>query len=188
MEGKTLEELGHEFTGADAHFAGAAHPGEHFGMLHARALLDGIREFLLAAVNDLLALADEVVRIFNRPFIRGARCLSIFRLRVSAMWICSSSLLSWRRLSTSRPMRSAALTMRSPSSFCWSINLALRIWHSSRRRREFSTSLLFLPQLFQPQLGLFHIGVHLVSLPGNCNRGRRPCGGIEGDLVSYAEK
>ena len=71
MEGKTLEELGHEFTGADAHFAGAAHSGEHFGMLHARALLDGIREFLLAAVNDLLALADEVVRIFNRPFIRA---------------------------------------------------------------------------------------------------------------------
>ena len=69
-------------------------------MLHARALLDGIREFLLAAVNDLLALADEVVRIFNRPFIRRT-VLSIFRLRVSAMWICSSSLLSWRRLSTS---------------------------------------------------------------------------------------
>ena len=45
MEGKALEELGHEFSGADAHFAGAAHPGEHFGMLHARAL-PGLTELL----------------------------------------------------------------------------------------------------------------------------------------------
>ena len=149
----------------NAHFAGAAYHGEHFGMLHARALLDGIREFLLAAVNDLLALADEVVRIFNRPFIRahGAEHFQAARQRHVDLFQFIAFLAEAFHLpadevcGVDHAVAQLVLLVHKPGfAHMAFFQAAAGVFHF----------LLFLPQLFQPQLGLFHIGVHLVVCLG----------------------
>ena len=165
MEGKALEELGHEFTGADAHLAGTAHARKHLGVLHAGALLDGVREFLLAAVDDLLALVDEVVRVFNGPFVRAHGAEHFQAPRQGHVNLLQ--LIAFLAKAFHLPADEVRGVDHAVAQFVLLVHEAglAQVGFLQAAAGAFHL-LLFLPQLFQSELGLFHVGIHLVVFLG----------------------